>query len=127
MPEDYINKPPHYNLGDPLYETINVIEDCGSTYKYGNALKYLCRAYHKGTLLDDLKKSQWYITRLIECPEDGIILPEDRDLEFDDCMTAWGIHGSHPLWPTLRALYYCDYTFALALLIRAINRAGKVK
>ena len=68
---DLINHPPHYTGGK--YEAIDIIEDaisnapsdivCG--YLQGQALKYLLRMWLKGTPLEDARKAQWYINRLI--------------------------------------------------------------
>jgi hypothetical protein len=64
-----IDHPAHYNQGQ--IETIQVIEDAGlgQGFCLGNALKYLLRAPHKGSYLQDLKKASWYINRLIEKEE----------------------------------------------------------
>jgi hypothetical protein len=35
-------------------------------FNEGNVIKYLTRAKHKGTYLEDLKKARWYLDRLIE-------------------------------------------------------------
>ena len=67
---DLVNQPPHYKTG-PV-ETIDIIEGlvecypvaCG--YHVGNAVKYLSRAPHKGNLLQDLRKAEWYLKRAIQ-------------------------------------------------------------
>lgn len=67
--------PDHYKIG---VETIKVIEDkMGGKdsdyvrgYYLGNALKYLTRAKYKGKFLEDIKKADYYINRLIDCFED---------------------------------------------------------
>lgn len=67
---DLINEPPHYTAG--RFECIDVIEDQGHGrgFCYGNAIKYLIRAPHKGSELADLKKASWYVARLIkQCEE----------------------------------------------------------
>jgi len=58
---DSINHPSHYTSG--TYEVIDVIEDWGLNYNLGNALKYIGRADHKGTAVQDLKKGIWYMQR----------------------------------------------------------------
>jgi hypothetical protein len=65
-----VSHPSHYNMGGPKgpdgtakYEAIKVIEDWGLGFKFGNAIKYILRAPHKGTELDDLKKARWYLDR----------------------------------------------------------------
>ena len=61
-----VDHPPHYNVGE--IETIDYIEDQGhgKGFCYGNALKYLARAPHKGTEEADLRKALWYIERLLK-------------------------------------------------------------
>ena len=72
MPEsnfdwDAVNKPPHYRVGE--VEAIAYIEQQLGTgvrdYLLGNVHKYLHRHRFKGQLLSDLKKAQWYLTKLI--------------------------------------------------------------
>ena len=64
-----VNSPPHYLKGRK--ETIDVIQD-GMTddeyhgYLKGNVLKYVSRYKFKGEPLEDLKKAQWYLNRLIK-------------------------------------------------------------
>jgi len=64
---DLVNKPPHYNNGD--IETIDAIQsalgDGFEFYLQGNILKYVWRYRHKNNL-EDLKKAQWYLNKLIE-------------------------------------------------------------
>ena len=66
--EQAVNHPSHYTFGK--YETIDVIEDTLSSdeqygYFIGNCIKYISRAKYKGKTLQDLKKAQWYLNRLI--------------------------------------------------------------
>lgn len=60
---DKVNHPPHYNQGK--FEVIDVIEDWGLGFSTGNAVKYIARAKHKGTELEDLEKARWYLNREI--------------------------------------------------------------
>ena len=65
--EDMVNSPPHYNKTG--VECIDAIAAAtGDGYEYylqGNIMKYLWRyRYKNGT--EDLKKAQWYLTKLIE-------------------------------------------------------------
>ena len=66
---DLVNRPPHYTMGG--VECIDAIKaaTAGLTgfegYCTGNALKYLWRWKHKNGV-EDLRKAQWYINRLIE-------------------------------------------------------------
>lgn len=59
-----IDHPPHYNTGK--IEVIDFIEDQALGFNDGNAVKYICRAKHKGKHLEDLRKAAWYINREIE-------------------------------------------------------------
>jgi hypothetical protein len=60
MEGEKINHPAHYG-GDVQYEAIKLIDDWHLGFSVGNALKYILRAPHKGTQLEDLKKAQWYM------------------------------------------------------------------
>lgn len=72
MPQDAVNKPPHYNNGK--IECIEYIEDFLTEEEYigylrGNIAKYLHRWRYKGKEGEDLKKAQWYLDRLIQLVE----------------------------------------------------------
>jgi hypothetical protein len=64
---DMVNSPPHYNQAG--IECINAIEAATSDgYEYylqGNIIKYLWRYRYKNGV-EDLKKAQWYLGKLIE-------------------------------------------------------------
>lgn len=65
--DNVINHPSHYTQGK--YEVIDYIEDKLSKeelqgYCVGNVLKYISRFKHKNGL-EDLKKAEWYLNRLI--------------------------------------------------------------
>lgn len=71
---DAVEQPPHYNNGS--IECISAIEASMSTdewkgYLKGNCLKYLWRYQYKSKPLEDLKKAQWYLTRLINAQEEA--------------------------------------------------------
>lgn len=70
MTHDPINHPSHYTEGRK-YETIEVIEDWGLSYRLGNAVKYISRAGRKdpAKTVEDLRKSLWYIEREIAALE----------------------------------------------------------
>lgn len=64
---DPINKPKHYTNSN--YETINIIADKLTPEQYegfliGNVLKYTTR-YQEKNGVEDLRKANWYLTRLI--------------------------------------------------------------
>jgi len=69
---DAVNHPKHYNFG--TIEVIDVIEDWGLGFQLGNAIKYIARAPHKGTELQDLEKAAWYLQRQISRlkPKSGV-------------------------------------------------------
>lgn len=58
-----VNHPPHYKHGG--LEAIDAIEAWDLGFCLGNTLKYICRAKHKGSELEDLKKARWYLDRYI--------------------------------------------------------------
>ena len=62
--KDTVNHPKHYNEGK--FEVIDVIEDWHLDFHLGNVIKYIARANHKGKLLEDLKKAEWYLSRKIK-------------------------------------------------------------
>jgi len=71
---DNVNSPAHYKHGKK--ETIDVIRDCMESDEYhgylkGNVLKYVSRYKWKGEPLEDLKKAQWYLNRLVKEVKDG--------------------------------------------------------
>ncbi len=72
MFSDEVNKPAHYTKD--TIECIEYLEDNLSTERYkgfleGNAKKYLHRFRYKGKLVQDLRKAQWYLARLVESEE----------------------------------------------------------
>jgi len=65
---EMVNHPPHYKEGE--IECIDYLEDSlgkkgFSFYIEGNIKKYIHRWRHKGGI-QDLKKAQWYLSRLID-------------------------------------------------------------
>ena len=68
---DMVNSPSHYNRGDGSIETIDYMEFLFGTrdlvkYCTINSYKYQARASHKGKLVEDLAKCQWYIDKANE-------------------------------------------------------------
>ena len=61
--KEMVNHPSHYNQG---IEAIDYIESHKMNFNIGNVIKYVTRAKHKGTELEDLKKSLWYLQREID-------------------------------------------------------------
>ena len=67
--KDYGNHPRHYNInwkGDQAIETYEYINSWEMGYAEGNIIKYVSRHKYKGKPLEDLRKAQWYLTKLIE-------------------------------------------------------------
>lgn len=61
---DMVNNPPHYTSHASGIECIDVVQSMG--FCVGNAIKYLWRADHKGSAVEDLRKARWYIDREID-------------------------------------------------------------
>lgn len=65
--DDPVNQPEHYRVGE--VEAIDYIaQQLGSgvkDYLLGNVHKYLHRHQFKGSPLQDLKKTEWYLRKLI--------------------------------------------------------------
>jgi hypothetical protein len=92
---NHVNHPTHYNAsgdcdedGSAKYEAIKVIEDWGLGFCLGNAVKYICRAPHKGTEEQDLRKALWYVSRACEHPESVKVL-QGRKFTAFEVMEAW--------------------------------------
>ena len=69
--EDRVNSPSHYTNGsqeaiDIIEETIEAAPSVKAGFLQGQVLKYLLRVWLKDNPLEDLKKAQWYLTRLID-------------------------------------------------------------
>lgn len=67
---DQVNNPKHYT--DGKIEVIDFIEDQKLGFHLGNVVKYVARAGKKDPdkVLEDLMKSQWYLSRYIELLKD---------------------------------------------------------
>ena len=69
---DPVHNPPHYNTGAIEcieYLKDNLTKEGFKGYLEGNWKKYGHRFKYKGRALEDLYKSQWYLTYLIEAME----------------------------------------------------------
>ena len=72
---DMVNHPKHYKAKNGM-EVIDVIEAFTANLKgyeathTGNVIKYICRWKEKNGL-EDLKKAQWYLNRLIKNIEEN--------------------------------------------------------
>ena len=72
--EDVINQPSHYHKHAVLVEPIELCELLG--FNLGNCLKYCFRYLDKGNPLQDLKKAQFYIRRILADDNDRIAFRE---------------------------------------------------
>jgi len=61
---DLVNHPPHYTVHPSGVECITIVEHM--PFNIGNAVKYLWRAGHKGDVLEDLRKAEFYVKREIQ-------------------------------------------------------------
>lgn len=60
-----VNHPPHYNIG---IETTDYITSWNMSFVEGNIIKYVSRyKWKKG--LEDLRKAEWYLNKLISIIE----------------------------------------------------------
>lgn len=59
-----VDHPAHYNKGN--IEAIDVIEEWDLNFNVGNVIKYMLRAPHKGSEIEDLEKAAWYLNRHLE-------------------------------------------------------------
>jgi len=64
---DIVQKPEHYNMGK--IEVCDFILDQKMNYLEWNCIKYISRYKYKNWL-EDLKKAQWYLNKLIEQQEE---------------------------------------------------------
>ena len=70
--KDMVNHPPHYMVGG--IETIDYMQAKSTPEEFRGhlrltALKYLSRNGYKDDAIQDLKKAQWYLNKLIETLE----------------------------------------------------------
>lgn len=73
-PDDRVNSPSHYTSG--RMEAIDIIEDAisvaptpGKGLLQAQVLKYILRLWLKDDPLEDAKKAEWYLRRLIDSLE----------------------------------------------------------
>lgn len=72
MSKDMVNQPAHYTSGG--IECLDAIrasmtEEAFKGFLKGNVLKYMWRYEKKFNTTEDLKKAQWYLSRLEEANE----------------------------------------------------------
>ena len=68
LKKEVVDHPEHYNKG---IETIDYIESWDMDFNQGNVIKYISRYKMKGGL-EDLKKAQWYLERIIQKEEKNV-------------------------------------------------------
>ena len=66
---DSVNSPPHYQNG--TMETIEIMENQMSVERFlgyleGSIIKYISRYEYKKNPIEDLKKAEWFLRKLIE-------------------------------------------------------------
>ena len=68
---DPVNNPLHYNIGgiEAIDAIVAATNEQVEGYLQGNILKYLWRYRYKNCL-EDLRKAQWYLNKLIAVYED---------------------------------------------------------
>ena len=69
--EDMVNHPSHYMHGgveciDAITSALSSYEDSVDSWLVGQVIKYLWRAPLKGKYEEDIKKAQFYLSRLVE-------------------------------------------------------------
>lgn len=87
MPIDNVNQPSHYKTGG--IETIDYLKakltkDQFDGFLLGNVLKYTSRFQHKNGI-EDLKKAEWYLKKLIAENELYEVQPEVNFYICVDC------------------------------------------
>jgi hypothetical protein len=119
-----VDHPRHYNAcgpkdedGTAKFEVIKIIEDWGLGFCLGNALKYICRAPHKGKQIEDLEKALWYIRRACNHPE-TLKARSARNMHPRVVSKAWGL--ADDLGDAVVTLYDGDIHLVEAVLVNYI-------
>lgn len=97
---DMVNQPPHYTRGgveciDALASATAGLEGLDAVCT-ANAIKYLWRWKHKNGV-EDLRKAQWYIAKLIEtsvAPEPDLLRRASPN--HDQTWTTWAASEGRP-------------------------------
>lgn len=84
-----VDKPSHYNVGK--IEVRDFIVDQGLDFCLGNAVKYICRAEHKGKKREDIEKAinylQHVLSQIEEEPKKEVKKESEKDI-FDKILDA---------------------------------------
>tara|TARA_R110000765_G_scaffold341802_1_gene431912 strand:- start:131 stop:409 length:279 start_codon:yes stop_codon:yes gene_type:complete len=67
-PPDPVSNPQHYTEGRG-HQPLDVIEDWGLDFHLGNVLKYISRAGRKDSMVQDLNKAMYYLSRRVDMEE----------------------------------------------------------
>ena len=98
--EDVVNSPSHYNTKG--VECIEAIEASMSEQEFqgylkGNVMKYMWRYTYKGKPVEDLKKAEWYLQKLI-ASVDSTCYNSSSVSSIDDKDYVDIVRGKIPLW-----------------------------
>jgi|TARA_B100001093_G_scaffold426110_1_gene419894 hypothetical protein len=101
---DMVNNPTHYNAKG--VECIDAIEASMSKdefkgYLKGNVMKYMWRYDYKGKPVEDLKKAEWYLKKLIASVEEPCYNSSSVS-SIDDKDYVDIVRGKIPLWKKQR-------------------------
>ena len=115
---DPVNHPAHYCSHPSGIECIEITEHM--PFCEGNATKYLWRSGQKGSLVEDLRKSRWYIERAIAIGRPGVRL--------DDAVIAKAhMVATHDQWSltsvAIHALTQGRHATAIGYVNAAISEA----
>jgi len=67
---DRVSNPEHYTAGR-RHEPLDVVEDWCLDYHLGNVVKYISRAGRKDSMVQDLEKAMFYLTRKINIEKES--------------------------------------------------------
>jgi len=70
LKHDAVSNPEHYTAGRQ-HEPLDVVEDWCLDYHLGNVVKYISRAGRKGSMVQDLEKAMFYLTRKINIEKES--------------------------------------------------------
>lgn len=85
--KDMVNHPDHYNQGGiecidamvAAFGKAKVFDFC-----HLNAMKYLWRAGRKGSIVEDMRKAQWYLDKAISLIEEPVKPLKPKDYNWND-------------------------------------------
>jgi hypothetical protein len=70
LKHDAVSNPEHYTAGRQ-HEPLDVVEDWCLDYHLGNVVKYISRAGRKDSMVQDLEKAMFYLTRKINIEKES--------------------------------------------------------